>query len=779
MIRSVDTHLNAALKTTYPIYVVIASDPQHDPSRNDAAYTAEDKALIRSWAPTTKVTFIPITLYSGDALPPNTTQSQIGRWILGKDGAVAGRTLGYRAMCRLWSGRLQRMSFLDNYKFYMRLDDDSLFTSPLREDPFKTLESKRLDYAFVRRSPDIFGAQALKAVTLNHGKWSGNTNSPYTNFHIANVSLFRTPQFKSFANDLDKNKIFMKFRVGDALLHSAMLEMFVQSRFIQLTKLPYAHNSNDLGAGYPPKEWDGSCPTRAKTLSSMSTVLLSVVLDAGPQYGKEKTSVFSNVSTTSKRQFCDRVGCTYLESRTTSDRSRSALWQKIAFINQLLQNKSIDQIVWMDADVVVSSIANYLPAQSADLMVTADFGLSTNLRDTLNIHALGIAKINTGVMFIKNTAWSRQFFQAVWNDDDSGTGINDQNSVNKLMRMLPQVEAQRHVSVVSRVKWNAFPRPEGIPNVCGVPAATWRGDATAESFFVHFAGVFGGMCMDGRMNQIVSSKRHNQAQKLTHVCLRNVTVPFELHDIVYDKIPFQMVLYKATSTQHDLVSEYIQKHGVWDQKHTHMLMDKMQKLSKSTFLDVGANIGWFTLVAAMKGHSVIAVEPFAENLSLLKASLCMNNVHHKVTIYPYGLHKDVMSCDLYQKASHNKGDTHTVCHAADAQMLGVDYAKLGTMHTQRLDTLLSHQPLTKSVVVKIDTEGSEYNAFLGGQRFFTGEHAPTMILSEYRPQLLNGFQSGDALRYIALVQKWGYQVKTDTGAAFIPGFNGDLVFRKN
>jgi len=43
-----------------------------------------------------------------------------------------------------------------------------------------------------------------------------------------------------------------------------------------------------------------------------------------------------------------------------------------------------------------------------------------------------------------------------------------------------------------------------------------------------------------------------------------------------------------------------------------------------TFLDVGANIGYFTLWAAALGHKVIAVEPMKKNIALLRASVCLN-----------------------------------------------------------------------------------------------------------------------------------------------------------
>lgn len=260
MIHSVDKHLNQALGTSYPIYVIVSSDPESDPIGDDAIYSKEDRDLIRSWAPHSNVFFLDIPMYTGEALSPGTDKEQISRWVNGKDGGIGGRPLGYRSMCRLWSGRLQMMHFLDNFEFYMRLDDDSFFTRDLHEDPFHIAKHAGLDYLYIRKSDDAWGIQPLKKVAAAHGTFKGDGSSPYTNFHLARVSIFRSDKFQKFWADLEAQHIFFKSRVGDALLHNVMLELFIPTNRIKtMPKMPYAHNSNDY-AGYPPKHWHRECP---------------------------------------------------------------------------------------------------------------------------------------------------------------------------------------------------------------------------------------------------------------------------------------------------------------------------------------------------------------------------------------------------------------------------------------------------------------------------------------------------------------------------------------
>ena len=74
--------------------------------------------------------------------------------------------------------------------------------------------------------------------------------------------------------------------------------------------------------------------------------------------------------------------------------------------------------------------------------------------------------------------------------------------------------------------------------------------------------------------------------------------------------------------QGDIVSNNIKKHGYWDGGLTEVvsaLLDARKDRSgfhtqPQTIVDFGANVGWFSLLAAAKGHQSIAVEPMSRGL---------------------------------------------------------------------------------------------------------------------------------------------------------------------
>ena len=257
-VQSVDTHLNAHYGP-YPIFIVVAGDYAQDPRGMDDEYTSRDLRILQRAAPHSEITLIPVKLYSGEALEPGTTQAQILEWRAGRQGGVEGRNLGYQSMCRLWSGRLQQQSFLDPFTYYLRMDDDSLFTEKLPFDPFLQMKEKDLTYAYRSHAWDHWGIEQLWKVSkprllqanvdlssqpfLSDGEYTGQ--QPYNNFHVSRIDFWRSPRWRRLQKDYDQHHLFFQYRVGDANVHAMALMLMQQNQIAIWDQLPYVHNSND------------------------------------------------------------------------------------------------------------------------------------------------------------------------------------------------------------------------------------------------------------------------------------------------------------------------------------------------------------------------------------------------------------------------------------------------------------------------------------------------------------------------------------------------------
>lgn len=128
---------------------------------------------------------------------------------------------------------------------------------------------------------------------------------------------------------------------------------------------------------------------------------------------------------------------------------------------------------------------------------------------------------------------------------------------------------------------------------------------------------------------------------------------------------FDIVVYHA-----DLVSDQIKSNGAWEKQATEQLMNLMPcsgvSCSQKVFVDVGANIGWFSLTALHLGYTVVAFEPFKRNVELLCESLKTVRPHllEQIRLYNLGLDFTTRNCELFQEAKVNIGDTHSVCDEA-------------------------------------------------------------------------------------------------------------------
>jgi FkbM family methyltransferase len=205
-------------------------------------------------------------------------------------------------------------------------------------------------------------------------------------------------------------------------------------------------------------------------------------------------------------------------------------------------------------------------------------------------------------------------------------------------------------------------------------------------------------------------------------------------------IEFDMYVYDHESVR-DIVSDSIKASGAWEKRETQMLLNLVSCASsddcqKRVFLDVGANIGWYSLTAAKLGYSVISFEPFRSNLGLICSSSRQldESAVERMTVFNVGLDFKPRQCELFQQSSINIGDTHSVCDAASRpQFIKKGYNSLGWMNTTTLDITLEEgyfDHVGHVDIMKVDVEGFEYSVMEGGNRFFQSRFAPKYIFME-------------------------------------------------
>ena len=178
----------------------------------------------------------------------------------------------------------------------------------------------------------------------------------------------------------------------------------------------------------------------------------------------------------------------------------------------------------------------------------------------------------------------------------------------------------------------------------------------------------------------------------------------------------------------DRVSNAIRQQGSWDLVLSNLIHRDLEKFPGAHFLDVGSNVGWFSLLAASVGARVTAVEANADNVRLLRHTMCMNpQLSERITLHAVGVgDKESGSGCALVKPALNVGDTHVECGPSAANATG------GGLRLTTLNKLMRRAPPVS--VMKIDIEGFEPLAARGWNQIFDGARRPRIVLSEFRPE---------------------------------------------
>jgi FkbM family methyltransferase len=139
------------------------------------------------------------------------------------------------------------------------------------------------------------------------------------------------------------------------------------------------------------------------------------------------------------------------------------------------------------------------------------------------------------------------------------------------------------------------------------------------------------------------------------------------------------------------------------------------------FIDIGANCGFFTLLAlAQQGIQCVAVEPNDLNIRLLLRNL-QENRFLDVEVLPVALGSNVTILPLF-----GGGEGASLLPKWGGIGPGSNYSTLVPVNS--LDNIFHSRVAGKNVVIKIDVEGNEYNVLQGATHLLGMQPSPVWII---------------------------------------------------
>jgi len=133
------------------------------------------------------------------------------------------------------------------------------------------------------------------------------------------------------------------------------------------------------------------------------------------------------------------------------------------------------------------------------------------------------------------------------------------------------------------------------------------------------------------------------------------------------------------------------------------------------FLDVGANIGTYSILFAKKGMEGCAFEPVASNFEALTKNLVLNNLTQQVKVINLALGSHEHT-DVFMFVPDNTGASHL----KSIENNDVKDGRETKVKVVTLDSLIDQcnfDPEKDKVFIKIDVEGMEANVLEGAKTF--------------------------------------------------------------
>jgi FkbM family methyltransferase len=192
----------------------------------------------------------------------------------------------------------------------------------------------------------------------------------------------------------------------------------------------------------------------------------------------------------------------------------------------------------------------------------------------------------------------------------------------------------------------------------------------------------------------------------------------------------------------DLIQQTILLEGVWDPSLTTFIQDHLKP--NDVFIDVGAHVGYFSLLASRRvgrGGTVLSIEPNPFALAQLEQNVAHSHLQNVlVERTACGESHQVVELHLHTESNSSMASLSTANAGGGAAV---------EVPCTTLDGLCEEHGLASVNLVKIDVEGAELSVLRGMTRLMTSVR-PVIVL-ELEPRLLEscGTPLHDVLAHLA------------------------------
>ena len=270
------------------------------------------------------------------------------------------------------------------------------------------------------------------------------------------------------------------------------------------------------------------------------------------------------------------------------------------------------------------------------------------------------------------------------------------------------------------------------------------------------------------INEKFKQKQNNFCNNISKYYNKDFENQIKLTEVHFNNITYTMFVYK----ENDIVSNTISDYHHYEKDETYNILDGLNFYSKKKnlinnniyIIDVGGNVGWYTLILGKLGYNVVSFEPLKKNYYILNKNYCLNK-EINVTLINKGLFPEEKRCYIYSPGN-NIGDGITNCNGKILE----NSVNNGEIILTKLSNYISYFENKNLAMIKMDIEGLEGKAFESGIEFITNCHVP-FIFMEFNPKYLsrygtnpqefleNFINNGYKINVLNFFEKTNYDIK--------------------
>jgi len=166
--------------------------------------------------------------------------------------------------------------------------------------------------------------------------------------------------------------------------------------------------------------------------------------------------VFSKYTINSFKKYAQRWNYDFYHHSLKLDSSRPAAWSKIRAVLDLLKDDRYEWVVWFDDDIFITNPEIKLEELIEKYGKNVDLILSSH-----KVNPSLCNDINSGLFLVKNTQWSKEFFNKVWDignhryNQESGS-FWEQSAIMDLLSKNGEYYNSSHINMVPARKIQSY-----------------------------------------------------------------------------------------------------------------------------------------------------------------------------------------------------------------------------------------------------------------------------------------------------------------------------------